>query len=130
MIIDNIHLMNRKFHDLWPYVLVHFHDSYPLPLRLVVISMLIVCDTSECERIFSLMNDIKTAERSSMGTRTLRNLMLWHRMARKVNRHPSSSLHSVLRPPPPCLTALVLATHRLQRTGHWRRLTSNAAMCQ
>jgi len=35
------------------------------------------------ERIFSLMNDIKTAERSLMGTHTLRNLMLWHRMARK-----------------------------------------------
>ena len=85
MIIDNVHLMNRKFHDLWPYVLVHFHNRYPLPLRLVVISMLIVCDTSECERIFSLMNDIKTAERSLMGTRTLRNLMLWHRMARKVS---------------------------------------------
>jgi hypothetical protein len=83
-IIGSPHLKVRKFHELWPHMLVHFHDDYPLPLRLVVIAMLVVCDTSECERIFSLMNDIKTAERSKMGTRTLRNLMLWHRMARKV----------------------------------------------
>ena len=30
------------------------------------------------------MNDIKTAERSSMGSATLKNLMLWHRGARKL----------------------------------------------
>ena len=83
-ILGNAGLLNRRYHDLWPHMLIHFHKEYPLPLRLVVISLLVICDTSECERIFSLMNDIKTALRASLGSRTLRNLMLWHRMARVV----------------------------------------------
>ena len=51
-------------------------DEYPLHLRLVVISLIVPADTSECERIFSLMND--------MGQLNLKNLMLWHRMAKDV----------------------------------------------
>jgi len=47
--------------------LVHCNDEYTLVLRLVVIALIIPADTSECERIFSLMNDIKTAERAWMG---------------------------------------------------------------
>jgi len=34
--------------------------------------------TSEAERIFSLMNDIKTSERSRLGQRNLAALMFWH----------------------------------------------------
>ena len=49
-------------------------------LRLVVISLLIPADTSECERVFSLMNDIKTELRSRMGQQALKNLMHWHIM--------------------------------------------------
>ena len=41
-------------------------------------------DTSECERIFSLMNNIKTADRASMGQQNLKNLMLWHEMAKAL----------------------------------------------
>ena len=37
-----------------------------------------VVDTSECERIFSLMNDLKTSERSLLGQENLRSLMIWH----------------------------------------------------
>ena len=51
-------------------------------MRLVVIALLIPADTSECERIFSLMNDIKTAERARLGQQNLKNLMLWHRLAK------------------------------------------------
>ena len=68
-------LCARGYHDLWSHMLVHFHLQYPLPLRRVAISLLIPADTSECERIFSLMNDIKTAERSRMNTETLKHLM-------------------------------------------------------
>ena len=48
------------FHQLWANMLVQYADEYALVLRLVVISLLIPADTSECERIFSLMNDLKT----------------------------------------------------------------------
>ena len=84
-------LMLSKHHDMWPRMLVHSHNEYPLALRLVAISMLIPADTSECERIFSLMNDIKTVERSNMMTRNLKNLMIWHRLARKLEEDGSLS---------------------------------------
>ena len=41
-------------------------------------------DTSECKRIFSLMNDLKTAERSKLGNATLKNLMTWHVLGKQV----------------------------------------------
>ena len=88
---ESVGLKSRKHHDLWARMLVHSADEYPLALRLVAISMLIPADTSECERIFSLMNDIKTAERSKMATTTLRNLIVWHRMARKLEADGSLS---------------------------------------
>ena len=58
-------------------MLIHFSDEYPDILRLVVIALLIPTDTSECERLFSLMNDLKTVERSRLGEK-LSSLMLWH----------------------------------------------------
>ena len=64
-------------------MLMQYTDEFPLLLRLVVFTLLIPADTSECERVFSLMNDIKTAERNSLGQKQLRNLMLWHNLATK-----------------------------------------------
>ena len=51
------------------------HTHYTQVLRLVAIMLLIPLDTSEAERIFSLMNDIKTSERASLGQRNLAALM-------------------------------------------------------
>ena len=65
-----------SFHELWVRVQVQFTDQYRLVLRLNVISLLIPADTSECERIFSLMNDVKTSERSNLGQQKLKDLML------------------------------------------------------
>ena len=45
---------------------------------LVVIALLVPTDTSECERIFSLMNDLKTSERNRLGQDNLKHLMMWH----------------------------------------------------
>ena len=78
-------LRTLNFHQLWANMLVQYADEYALVLRLVVISLLIPADTSECERIFSLMNDLKTAERSLMGQQNLKNLMLWHIMGYKMD---------------------------------------------
>ena len=46
-------------------------------MRLVAIALLIPTDTSECERIFSLMNNLKTAQRNRLGS-NLNNLMMWY----------------------------------------------------
>ena len=78
-------LRTLSFHDLWARMLTMWSDEYPLVMRLVVIMLLIPCDTSECERVFSLMNDLKTAERSRLGQTNLRNLMIWHAIAKKVS---------------------------------------------
>merc|ERR1712185_634718 len=78
-------LESRKFHDLWPHMLVHFGDEYNLVLRLVVIALLVPTDTSECERVFSLMNDLKTAERNSLKQANLKHLMLWHSLAKDLS---------------------------------------------
>ena len=53
-------------------------------LRLVAIMLLIPLDTSEAERIFSLLNDIKTSERASLGQRNLAALMFWHYHGHKL----------------------------------------------
>ena len=59
-------------------MLTGFTDEYLQVMRLVALMLLIPLDTSECERLFSLMNDLKTAERSRLDTETLKNLMIWN----------------------------------------------------
>ena len=71
-------LNSLKCDDLWPRMLVSFGDEFPSVLRLAAILLLFVLDTSECERIFSLMNNVKCKSRSRLGPATLRNLMMWH----------------------------------------------------
>ena len=83
--VPTLRTLRLTFHQLWANMLIQYADEYALVLRLVVISLLIPADTSECERIFSLMNDLKTAERNSMGQQNLKNLMLWHIMGYKTD---------------------------------------------
>ena len=45
--------MTIKFHELWARVLLSYSDEYQLVLRLVVITLLVPADASECERVFS-----------------------------------------------------------------------------
>ena len=89
-------LRTLTFHQLWANMLVQYTDEYALVLRLVVISLLIPADTSECERIFSLMNDLKTTERNSMGQQNLKNLMLWHIMGYRRTRRGQKGQDAVL----------------------------------
>ena len=84
LIVSSEGMMARKFHSLWSHVLIHFHETYTLVLRLVAISLILPTDTSECERIFSLMNDLKTELRNGLGQENLRNLMVWHTAAKDV----------------------------------------------
>ena len=53
--------------DLWSYMLVQWSDKYPYVLRLAAFLLLLAIDTSECERVFSLMNNIKSAHRAHVN---------------------------------------------------------------
>ena len=77
-------LRSKKFLELWPDMIIHYSDEYLDILRLAAITLLVPTDTSECERIFKLMNDIKTAMRNRFGSEKLNNLMVWHTMGRRV----------------------------------------------
>ena len=77
-------LRSLKFHELWARMLTHFTDEYSRVLRLVVVALLIPADTSECERVFSLMNDLKTSERSRLGQINLKNMMIWHTVTKAL----------------------------------------------
>ena len=46
--------------------------------------MVMPVDTSEGERVFSLMNNIKTSERSRLNDENVRNLMLWYVAAKDI----------------------------------------------
>ena len=73
-------LVSRKFNDLWSWMIVQFTDDYPKVLRLVAIMLLMPLDTSECERLFSLMNGLKTHKRERLDQQNLRNLMAWKKL--------------------------------------------------
>ena len=77
-------LKGRDFTSLWSHMIANFADEYRYVLRFVVFMMLMPLDTSMCERMFSLMNNIKSSERSRMGQRNLRNLMAWHSHGKDV----------------------------------------------
>ena len=51
-------------------------------LRLVVFMFLMPIDTSECERVFSLLKDIKTSLREALRNDTLNWLIHWHRASK------------------------------------------------
>ena len=83
-------------------MLLQFGDEYKLVLRLVVVALIVPGDTSECERIFSLMNNIKTVDRARMGQRNLKNLMLWHEMGKELEPEQYIGWPSWPQSSPPC----------------------------
>ena len=69
-----------KYHELYERLFDQFSDKansqhFYNVLLIAAIVQTIAVDTSICERGFSLMNNLKTAKRSSMGTVLLRMLM-------------------------------------------------------
>jgi hypothetical protein len=67
----------RKF---WSTVMAALGDRYPYFMEIVVLYMLLPMDTSECERIFSLMNRLKTQVRNRLSNKRLNDLMICCRL--------------------------------------------------
>jgi hypothetical protein len=73
-------LRSLKYRELWERMFDSYSDkAVPMhfyhALLVVLIGMVVLVDTSICERGFSAMNLLKTAKRSAMGNRLLRILM-------------------------------------------------------
>jgi hypothetical protein len=69
--------MLMPFKQLWARMLSMFTAQFPLILRVVAIAMTFTTDTSGCERLISLMNDLQTEFQSRMGHDCLRSQMWW-----------------------------------------------------
>jgi hypothetical protein len=73
-------LRAKPFEELWPDLLVdqYSQGAYNIVLRLVVFVILFACDTSENERLFSLMNRLMTSAQGTMKHEVIRSLIWWH----------------------------------------------------
>ena len=58
-----------KFNELWPIMLDGYAQQFNFILRVVGIALTFSVDTSGCERLISLMNNLKTKFQEKNGTR-------------------------------------------------------------
>jgi len=56
-------------------------------LRVVGIALTFSVDTSCCERLISLMNDLKTKFQEKMALETLRDLVWWYKCQHQLKPH-------------------------------------------
>jgi hypothetical protein len=77
MVVQKQQLMMMPFKRLWARMLSMFTAQYPLILRLVAIAMTFTTDTSGCERLISLMNDLQREFQTRMEHDCLRPQMWW-----------------------------------------------------
>jgi hypothetical protein len=77
MVVQKQQLMMMPFKRLWARMLSMFTAQYPLILRLVAIAMTFTTDTSGCERLISLMNDLQREFQTRMEHDCLRSQMWW-----------------------------------------------------
>ena len=80
-------LSRMEFNVLWPRMLSRsgFVKQFSLVLRIVGIAVTFTVDTSGCERLISLMNDLKTKFQERMGHENLRDLVWWHKSKRLLS---------------------------------------------
>jgi hypothetical protein len=63
-----------KFNELWPIMLDGYAQQLNFILRVVGIALTFSVDTSGCERLISLMHNLKTKFQEKMAHETLRDL--------------------------------------------------------
>ena len=77
MVVHKPSLMSMPFKSLSARMLSMFTAQDPLLLRLVAVAMTFTTDTSGCERLISLMNDLQTEFQTRMQHDCLRSQMWW-----------------------------------------------------
>ena len=79
LIASDSSLSRMKFNELWPLMLDGYAQQFKFILRLVGIALTFSVDTSGCERLISLMSDLKTKFQEKMSHETLRDLVWWYK---------------------------------------------------
>ena len=75
---------SEKFAEFWSFVSQHYRERYPWLVMLVLIVRLLPIGSADCERMFSLMNRLKTRLRKRLTIDKLDALMRVIRLGPKV----------------------------------------------
>ena len=67
---------NDRMEDLWAIVTTFHADMFPNFLKLVAVALTLPVHTADCERGFSLQNQLKNCERNQPLPKRLDNLVL------------------------------------------------------
>ena len=78
-----------KFNELWPMML-DVAQQFNFILRVVGIALTFSVDTSGCERLISLMNNLKTKFQEKMAHETLSDLVWWYKCQHLLKPHEST----------------------------------------
>jgi hypothetical protein len=87
LIVSDASLSRMKFNELWPMMLDGYAQQFNFILRVVGIALTFSVDTSGCERLISLMNDLKTKFQEKMAHETLRDLVWWYKCQHQLKPH-------------------------------------------
>ena len=87
LIVSDASLSRMKFNELWPMMLDGYAQQFNFILRVVGIALTFSVDTSGCERLISLMNDLKTKFQEKMAHETLRDLVWWYKCQQQLKPH-------------------------------------------
>jgi hypothetical protein len=90
--IGILKLKNESHSEFWNFMRQHYKDRYPCLLWLVLIIRLVPIGSAECERMFSLMNRLKTDLRNRMKNARLNELMTVNRLAPSLKDLTDSNL--------------------------------------
>ena len=86
---------SESFSEFWSFVSRHYRVRYPWLVMLLLIVRLLPIGSADCERMFSLMNRLKTDLRNSLTTKKL-DVLTGSRSARPVAARHILSSHQVL----------------------------------
>jgi len=87
LIVSDASLSRMKFNELSPIMLDGYAQQFNFNLRVVGIALTFSVDTSGCERLISLMNDLKTKFQEKMAHETLRDLVWWYKCQHQLKPH-------------------------------------------
>ena len=83
---------NDSFSEFLKHMREHYKPRYPWFLVLVLIALLMPIGSAECERMFSLMNGLKTDIRNRMSNSRLNDLMAVIRLAPGLDKSKDEEL--------------------------------------